>query len=136
MGTRSFVGMMEQNKIRSIYVHFDGYLDGVGAELQSEYTDSEKIKQLLDMGDSSSLGSGQYRNDGETDVDAVVYNSFDHFYDACDRAWAEWYYVYDNGIWYCGNTYNESKLYRKLTPYDQAVKIYEEESQRDYSEES
>lgn len=129
MGTRSFVGMMNENKIRAIYVHFDGYLDGVGAALQSEYTDPKKIEQLLDAGDSSTLGFGHYRDNGETDVDAVIYNSFDHFYDACDRAWAEWYYVYNNGTWYCGNTYDESKLFRTLTPYDQAVKIYAEETQ-------
>lgn len=31
MGTRSFVGVMIGDVCRAVYVHFDGYLDGVGA---------------------------------------------------------------------------------------------------------
>ena len=39
-----------------IYVHWDGYPEGVGETLRKHYTDSEKINQLLDLGDISALG--------------------------------------------------------------------------------
>lgn len=42
---------------RGIYCHCDGYVKGgVGETLFRHYTDSEKIAQLLDLGDISSLG--------------------------------------------------------------------------------
>jgi len=47
--------VMLEGRIRSIYVHFDGYLEGVGQTLLDNYKDDEKISQLLDLGDLSIL---------------------------------------------------------------------------------
>jgi hypothetical protein len=41
--------------IRSVYVHWDGYPDGVGATLQQHYMNPSKIDQLLALGDLSVL---------------------------------------------------------------------------------
>lgn len=53
MSTRSFVGVMIGEKCRAVYVHFDGYLEGVGAELQ-EYTTQAMVEELISHGDRSS----------------------------------------------------------------------------------
>ena len=46
MGTRSFVGVMVGDKCRAVYVHWDGYLEGVGAELQ-DYTTQAEVEELI-----------------------------------------------------------------------------------------
>jgi len=55
MGTRSRIGVMHGNVIKSIYVHWDGYVEGVGSILQAHY-DSARANQLVSLGDMSSLG--------------------------------------------------------------------------------
>ena len=57
MATRSTIAMRLEDgeTIRSVYCHFDGYPDGVGATLREHYTNAAKIEQLLDLGDLSVL---------------------------------------------------------------------------------
>lgn len=126
MGTRSFVGVMQGNKCRAVYVHFDGYLEGVGAELQGYATQAE-VEELISHGDRSSLDGGYYKDRGEDDVAPRDYESFEEFFDACHDSWGEWYYVFKDGVWYCGNTYSGSKLYKRLTAYADAVEATEAE---------
>ncbi len=122
MGTRSMVGVMQGDKCRAIYVHFDGYLEGVGAELQG-YTEQAEVEELIADGDRSSLDGGFYKDRGETGVDPTDYATFEEFYDAVEGCWGEWYYVFKDGVWYCGNTYAGSKLYKTLTPYAEALEL-------------
>lgn len=57
MATRSTIAKLNpDNTVTSVYCHFDGYPEGVGATLQKHYTDSAKIDQLLALGDLSVLG--------------------------------------------------------------------------------
>ena len=56
MATRSRIGMeMPNGEVRSIYCHWDGYPEGVGATLQEHYTNPEKVEALIALGDISSL---------------------------------------------------------------------------------
>jgi len=56
MATRSRIGMEQPNgEVRSIYCHWDGYPEGVGATLQEHYTNPEKVEALIALGDISSL---------------------------------------------------------------------------------
>lgn len=55
MATRSHIGYIKDDNIAYIYSHFDGYPEHVGKLLQSHYTDSEKVKALIELGDISSL---------------------------------------------------------------------------------
>jgi hypothetical protein len=126
MGTRSYVGVMVGDKCRAVYVHWDGYLEGVGAELQ-EYTTQAKVEELISHGDRSSLTEGFYKDRGETDVDPQVFDTFNEFFITCQDAWSEWYYIFKDGVWYCGTIHEHSNLYATLTPYNEAVKIYDAE---------
>jgi hypothetical protein len=57
MATRSRIGIENENgTISSIYCHFDGYPEGVGATLKEHYSNSQKLKMLLNLGDISILG--------------------------------------------------------------------------------
>lgn len=57
MSTRCRIGVEQSDgTIKSIYCHHDGYLDGVGLLLQTEYDNLEKVNNLVELGDISSLG--------------------------------------------------------------------------------
>jgi len=57
MSTRSrIVIQIEENVYRSVYCHFDGYVDGVGHTLLEHYRDVEKVKSLIELGGISVLG--------------------------------------------------------------------------------
>jgi hypothetical protein len=127
MGTRSFVGMMNGDVCTAVYVHYDGYLEGVGRGLQSYKTQAE-VEELISHGDRSSLNGYYYKDRGETGVEPMYYDTFDEFFTACVGSWCEWYYIFKDGVWYCGNNYERSALYKRLTPYAEAVEMYHSES--------
>ena len=135
MGTRSLVGVMQGDKCRAVYVHWDGYLDGVGAGLQS-YTTQAEVEALIAPGDRSSLEEGYYADRGEDGVEPTEYASFEEFLDAANGCGAEYYYVFKDGVWYCGDCYgrwgSDSQLSGKLTAYADAVAI--EAKQRELEE--
>jgi len=57
MGTRSRIGIqLENGVIESIYCNFDGYPSYNGNILLTYYKDRNKVQQLIDLGDISSLG--------------------------------------------------------------------------------
>ena len=115
MGTRSRIGVMHGDKLKSVYCHWDGYLSNNGKILQAHY-DSAKANHLVSLGDLSSLGTtiGEKhdfdvrtdcctfygRDREETGVDFTVDQSYAEFlskdYDY------EYYYIMCDGVWYCG----------------------------------
>ena len=115
MGTRSRIGVMHGDKLKSVYCHWDGYLSHNGKILQNHY-DSAKANHLVSLGNLSSLGTtiGEKhdfdtrtdcctfygRDRGESGVDFTVDQSYDEFlskdYDY------EYYYIMNDGVWYVG----------------------------------
>ena len=132
MGTRSFVGVMVGDKCRAVYVHWDGYLEGVGAELQG-YTTQEEVLELVAGGDMSSLGD-YYKDRGETGVEPKEFATFDEFYDYANESWAEYYYVFKDGVWYCGDTYGATPISKKLVAYKDALVAVDEAKDEEYAE--
>ena len=133
MGTRSFVGVMVGDKCRAVYVHWDGYLEGVGRELQ-DYTTQADVEALIAPGDRSSLDGPYYSERGETGVEPRDYATFDEFYDAADGSWAEYYYIFKDGVWYCGDTYGGTPISRKLVAYKDALEAVEAAKDEEYAE--
>lgn len=56
MGTPSRIGIYENNEVKSIYCHFDGYIDYNGEILFKHYNTPERVKELIALGDLSCLG--------------------------------------------------------------------------------
>ncbi len=137
MGTRSMVGVMVGDKCRAVYVHWDGYLDGVGAELQGYFT-QEAVEELISHGDRSSLDGGYYKDRGETGVEPTEYATFEEFFDAVNGCGGEYYYVFKDGVWYCGDTYgrwgSDSKISGKLVAYADAVELQAKEREAEEME--
>ena len=132
MGTRSFVGVMVGSKCRAVYVHWDGYLEGVGAELQ-DYTTQAEVLELIADGDMSSLGD-YYKDRGETGVEPKEFASFDEFYNYANESWAEYYYVFKDGVWYCGDTYGGTPISKKLVPYTEACEALNSHKDEEFAE--
>ena len=56
MATRSRIAMEQKDgSVLSIYCHNDGYVEHNGHILQTHYQDPEKVKELIELGDISSL---------------------------------------------------------------------------------
>ena len=61
MSTRSNIGIKNKDgSIHCIYCHFDGYLEHNGLILERYYKDQNKVKNLINLGDISSLGLNVY----------------------------------------------------------------------------
>ena len=57
MGTRSTIALeYADGTVDQIYCHWDGYLEHNGQILQKHYSDPFVLRQLMDLGDMSSLG--------------------------------------------------------------------------------
>ena len=57
MATRSTIALeFADGTVGQVYCHWDGYLDHNGKILQGYYTDPFKLRDLIDLGDVSSLG--------------------------------------------------------------------------------
>jgi len=56
MGTRSTIALeFADGTVQQVYCHWDGYLDHNGKILQEYYSDPFKLRELIDLGDLSSL---------------------------------------------------------------------------------
>ena len=134
MGTRSRIGVMHGEKLKSVYCHWDGYLQHNGLILQNHY-DSAKANHLISLGDISSLkeeigvehpfsqfdvtpnlSQDEYyekygkmttfygRDRKETDTDFTVDQSYDEFLSK-DYDY-EYYYIMRDSVWYVGVAYD------------------------------
>jgi hypothetical protein len=140
---------------KSVYCHWDGYLEHNGQILQQHY-DSAKANQLVALGDISSLRpeigekhafsklevpmDGEAydklygdmttfygRDRGEEGCEWQVAHTFEEFLEQADGCGAEFYYVMKDGVWYVGNFYSSTALYKTLTPLAQALETLEVE---------
>jgi len=133
MGTRSRIGVMHGDKLKSVYCHWDGYLQHNGLILQNHY-DSAKANHLVSLGYISSLreeigvehpfsqfdvtpnlSQAEYyekydkmttfygRDRKETDTDFTVDQTFEEFLSK-DYDY-EYYYIMKDGVWYVGVAY-------------------------------
>jgi hypothetical protein len=56
MGTRSTIALeFADGTVQQVYCHWDGYLDHNGVILLQHYSDPFKLRELIDLGDMSSL---------------------------------------------------------------------------------
>lgn len=56
MATSSEIHYYDGNTLKTVYCHFDGYLEGVGSYLFEYYQEPNKVKELVNLGDLSYIG--------------------------------------------------------------------------------
>jgi hypothetical protein len=92
MGTRSTIAIeFADASVSQIYCHWDGYLENNGQILRDNYTDPFKVRELIDLGDFSSLREtveetreGAYSQRGE-DCGARRYMNVDEYFAECQQ---------------------------------------------------
>lgn len=117
MGTRSLVGIKNGEYITYSYVHFDGYLEGVGLELQA-FTTAQDVTQLILEGDRSCLDKDELYGTGPE----CVLGEGNFIRVAIDR-FCDWYYLFCDDQWFCGSTHR-GPLGNRFVPYKDAVAMY------------
>ncbi len=132
MSTRSAIGIKHGDRIKAIYCHYDGYTEHMGRALHTYYQSSPKVNRLIAQGDMSCIGAdiGEKHafNDRSEYVDEWIatqctfygrdrgeentgFRSFANeadflsYYDGCG---AEFYYLYDHGVWYVSENYQNN----------------------------
>ena len=126
MGTRSRVGVMHGTVCKSVYCHYDGYLDYTGKLLLANY-DSAKANELVSRGDNSGVqvtvnAMNFYGERGETDVSWQVAHNFEEFLEQVHNCGGEYYYIMRDGVWYAGCVYAAKGLVvNGLVPLSDAV---------------
>ena len=114
MSTRSRVAVMHGTVCKSVYCHYDGYLDYTGRILLSHY-DSTAANALIARGDNSGVKEtlaemNFYSDRGEEDVSWQVSHTFEEFLDQVQGNGCEYYYVMRDGVWYAGCVYDTEGL--------------------------
>ena len=126
MVTCSRIGIRNSDdSVDSIYCHWDGYPSHNGRLLITHYTEENKIRELMALGDISYLapeiGKQQDfdkptnkdwcmaygRDRGEADCEAG-HSSTVHEYLGI-RCWGEYYYIFHYGRWMVQATYGEDE---------------------------
>ena len=120
MGTRSRIGIqLSDESILSVYCHWDGYPKFNGVKLVENFNTREKVKELIDGGDISSLwtnerwsndlldrhrdvyGPQYYSQRGEDCPPRLDANKYDYLANG-----EEYAYIYTlNNEWVCYNRY-------------------------------
>lgn len=119
MSTRSYIAkQVGENEYRTIFCHFDGYPEHVGAILLDAYNTPDKLDQLLALGDIDVLGLhlspdpnmpfdqrgrqkdvtvAYARDKGEEMVEAEI-KTLEQLEEP--EGWIEFVYIFDkNGVW-------------------------------------
>ena len=118
MSTRSNIAIQKPDgKILSIYVHSDGYPDGVGQCLIDSYKTYISAEKLFRYGDASYLGStlkecSFYHRDWQRELDrAEVHKNFESFKKSyAGDVFIEFVYLYKDGQWLVSDNYSKPQL--------------------------
>ena len=99
MATRSLIAFDNGFIISSIYCHWDGYLENNGKILLESYTDIEKVEDLMDLGDISSLGSELSRCTKVHQTPAKDFSSLQNLVTYFHNSDCEYLYIFNGLGW-------------------------------------
>ena len=141
MGTRSNIAIedKETKVLTVVYCHWDGYLEGVGAELLEQYDSLGMVEELIRGGDMSSLGSHYaqmpdraeppYNETWENNKPKTYQNEYTLMSDLRGDVFIEYIYLFRDGKWFVSELIcKENKdAYRDFTMYHTKFKCLETE---------
>ena len=143
MGTRSAIGIKNSDgSVTAIYCHWDGYPSYNGRILNDHYTDEAKVRELVALGDISSLKeeigeqhpfdtyhlkedekdprwegwtTAYGRDRGETGIESRDFVSNADYFNRFG-AGAEYYYLFENDVWMVQPSYGKA-TWRPVVDY-------------------
>ena len=128
MATRATIAKLDNNGVKAIYLHSDGYLEYAGRILDEHYQDESKVDELLSHGDVSSLNEniGEklpfndymlfhekkqcrfYHRDRGEKLRIEILTSEKDILDYASSCCAEYVYMFAFGYWYVYDFENKS----------------------------
>jgi hypothetical protein len=107
MSTRSSIAVQHADgSVSAVYCHFDGYLEGVGAELVSKHDSQDAAEALVSLGDLSSVCKevrAYHRDRGEpfADVAPKRYRDMAQYLALVSEHIGDngYRYIYSDGAW-------------------------------------
>lgn len=121
MGTHAMIGIWnpEDGSVEATYVHYDGYVMGVGPTLVNFYNTDESARDVATTGYLSSLSHDLEASIGESvhkNQTAVPYESVVQFMNnGYDYAGAEYLYLWDGEAWFVASRYGERRFTDVIT---------------------
>jgi len=130
MGTRSRIGIqLKDDSILSVYCHWDGYPSFNGKVLREFYNTKEKVNQLINGGNISSLhtnvgwnnetlpetGPQYYTSRGESidDNEPELNKNQSEYLNTADNCGEEYAYLFTSAGWTCYNVQSWDDDYKK-----------------------
>ena len=112
MGTAAMIGVYnkEDGSVTTSYVHYDGYVEGVGRTLVESYNSQYDAEIVAKGGYLSSLENDYLasRQNSVHQDPAVTYNSVSEYLaEGADYAGADYLYLFDGGAWFFAPTYKK-----------------------------
>ena len=128
MATRSVIGVMYGDVCKSVYCHWDGYLEGVGATLLESYG-RVGASELIACGNISSLHATipdtKFFDD---DTEFLTANTFDEFLDQWSDSWIEYMYIMGmDEQWYVVRDNRSLQLLSEALAAERAAALEEQE---------
>ena len=147
MSTRSSIAIKTADGIKSIYCHWDGYVDHNGRILKEHYQSPAKIAELIALGDLSSLRQeiGEVQNfdkdggpepelgltddwcmaygrdRGETGCEAKVHEDVQDWVEFRAGSWCEYFYLWDGRDWLVSNGKKDPQGYPEFDFLEVAI---------------
>lgn len=117
MGTMSAIGKVnEDGSCDVVYCYHDGYAYHNGKILKENYTEIDKINELLELGSLYSLGKdtketvAYCRDFGEEKRTASHFDNAEEIFEQCKENFLEFVYLFNNERWYCYITSSDRLL--------------------------
>jgi hypothetical protein len=109
MSTHAYIGVENaEGTIYAIYCHFDGYLDGVGADLVQNYNSLSAALSLVADGDCRCPGEPYKNRPGEVwdDIKPREHADLAEFFEGKKQAAGHYAYLFTEGEWNLLKGYN------------------------------
>ena len=109
MATRSRIAIENQDgSVTSIYCHWDGHINSNGVILNDNYNTTDKVNELIALGDLSSLDVAldrivAYHRDNGEDLNQKSFNNVEDLFEDGFSSGIEYIYCFTkNSIWLVG----------------------------------
>jgi len=144
MATRATIAKLDDNGVKAIYLHSDGYLEHTGKILDKHYQDKDKVDELLAHGDVSMLDENigvkidfndykirnankqckfYNRDRGEKNKQATQLKDENELIEFANKKCdAEYIYMFAYGSWYVYDVYNGS-AYNELNQFNELEEV-------------
>ena len=96
--------------VTGIYNHWDGMITGVGAELLEKFNTVDTVKELIMLGDCSTIVDSveAYHRDRGEDWKSVAPRVHDDYKSFIGAMGQKYNYLFDNGVWMVSESYADT----------------------------